>query len=266
MGLSIVLFYTFLAIFASLISPYTPFATNIHAFYSPPSLTHLFGTNNLGQDILSQCIYGARISLIVGFAAVAIILTIGILMGLFSGYYGGIVDQSLMRITDFFLVLPAIILMIIIGALVGSSLFYVVAVISLLSWPSTARVVRSMVLTVKEWSFIESPKISGASNTYIIFKHILPNTLPVVFATAVLNIGGAIFAQAAMVFLGVGDITDMSWGVMLHNAMTTGAISTSYWWVVVPPGICLASLILGFSLLGYALEEIFNPRIRRVKR
>jgi len=264
LGISIIGFFSLLALFAPLASPYAPDATNPNLSFYAPALSHLLGTDGLGQDVLSRAIYGARVSLIVGFSASGIIVGIGVMVGLSSGFYGGIIDEVLMRLTDFFLVVPSLVLMIIVAAMLGPSLFNVIAIISLLSWPSTARVVRSMVISLKEWPFVEAAKSSGGGDLYIMLHHLLPNALPVVFATGVLSISGAIFSQAALVFLGVGNVTDISWGSMLHDALEFGAISAGYWWVVVPPGICLVLLILGFILLGHSLEEIFNPRLRSV--
>lgn len=264
LGVSIIAFFSLLALLAPLVSPYNPDATNPNAFFNAPSSSYLLGSNDLGQDILSRMIYGTRVSLIVGFAAFAIILGIGVMVGLFSGFYGGIIDEILMRLTDFFLVVPALVLMIIVAAMLGPSLLNVIAIISFLSWPSTARIVRSMVISLKEWPFVEAAKSNGGGDLYIMLRHLLPNALPVIFATGVLSISGAIFSQAALVFLGVGNVMDISWGSMLHDALESGGITAGYWWVVVPPGLCLVLLILGFILLGHSLEEIFNPRLRSV--
>jgi peptide/nickel transport system permease protein len=174
-------------------------------------------------------IYGSRISLIVGFAAAAVSVILVLLIGIISGYMGGLIDEVLMRITDFFLVIPTLVLMIIIAAIIGPSLINVIFVISLLSWPPTARMVRSMVLSIKEWPFIESAKASNAGRLYIMFVHVLPNIIPIVFANATLAIADAIFSQASLVFLGVGDVTDISWGEILHYAVSSGALSAGDW-------------------------------------
>ncbi len=263
-GLIIILIFLIMAIFAPIISPYNPNQTNPNLFLSKPSLNHPFGTNELGEDLLSLNIYGSRISLIVGFAAAAVSVILGLLIGIISGYLGGLIDEVLMRITDFFLVIPTLVLMIIIAAIIGPSLINVIFVIGLLSWPPTARMVRSMVLSIKEWPFIESAKASNAGRSYIMFVHVLPNVIPIVFANATLAIAGAIFSQASLVFLGVGDVTDISWGEILHYAVSSGALSAGDWWYVIPPGTFIVLLILGFVLLGYSLEEILNPRLRRV--
>lgn len=263
-GLGIIVFFFLMALLAPFISPYNPNQTNSGLFLSPPNSQHLFGTNEIGQDLFSRNLYGAQISLEVGFAAAAVTVIVGLIIGLVSGYFGGILDEVLMRITDFFLVIPSIVFMIIISAFLGPSLINVIFVIGLLSWPPTARVVRSMVLSIREWPFVEAARANNAGHFYIMFRHIMPNVIPIVFANATMAISNAIFSQAALVFLGVGDVNDISWGQIMHFALYSGAISVGDWWYIVPPGIFIILLILGFILLGYSFEEIFNPRLRRV--
>jgi peptide/nickel transport system permease protein len=262
-GWGIIVFFVLIAVLAPIISPYNPNATT-NAYLSPPSLTHPFGTNQLGQDLFSQNIYAARISLLVGLSAGFFTTIIGLLIGLFSGYYGGILDEILMRITDFFLVVPAIVLMIVISALIGGSTISVILIIGGLSWPITARTIRSMVLSIKEQPYIESAKANNGGSIYIMFRHILPNVMPVVFANASLSIANGIFSQAALVFIGVGDISDLSWGIIMHFAYVTGTITTGQWWYIVPPGLFIVILIIGFTFLSSSFESIFNPRVRRI--
>lgn len=261
-GLGIIIFFTLMAILAPVISPYNPNTINSSLYLSPPSSAHLLGTDSLGRDLLSRDFYGAQISLIVGFAAAAISVFVGLVIGLYSGYFGGWADEILMRVTDFFLVIPTLVFMIVIAAVIGPSLVNVILVIGLLSWPSTARTIRSMVLSIKNWPFIESAMINGGKSNYIIFRHIAPNVFPVVFANAVMSVASAIFAQASLVFLGVGDITDISWGGIIHNAFAFGAVSAGMWWYVIPPGLFIILVILGFTMTGYSLEEMFNPKKR----
>ncbi|EQD33663.1 ABC-type dipeptide/oligopeptide/nickel transport system, permease component [mine drainage metagenome] len=200
--------------------------------------------------------------MIVGFAAAAISVIVGLVIGLYSGYFGGWADEILMRVTDFFLVIPTLVFMIVIAAVIGPSLLNVILVIGLLSWPSTARTIRSMVLSIKNWPFIESATINGGKSNYIIFRHIAPNVFPVVFANAVMSVASAIFAQASLVFLGVGDVTDISWGGIIHDAFAFGAVTAGMWWYVIPPGLFIILVILGFTMTGYSLEEMFNPKRR----
>jgi len=263
-GLVLILIFVFIAVLAPFISPYNPSTRNPNLFLSHPTLAHIFGTNEIGQDLFSLDMYGARIPLEVGLIAAAITVFLGLVIGLLSGYFGGVVDEVLMRITDFFIIIPVLIFMIIIAAFVGSSLINVILVIALLSWAPTARVVRSMVISLREWPFVEVAKANNAGSSYIIFRHIMPNVIPVVFGTAMLAVANSIFAQASLVFLGVGDVSDISWGSIMHFAFISGAVSVGDWWYIVPPGIFIILLILSFVMIGYSLEEIFNPRLRKV--
>ena len=262
-GLGIIIFFIIIAVFSPYIATHDPNKTNPAEYLAPPSQKNWFGSNEVGQDLFSRNIYGSRISLIVGFLAAAVAISIGVIIGLISGYFGGWIDEILMRITDFFLVIPALVLMIVVAALLGQSLINVIIVIGVLSWSSTARIVRSMALSIREWPFIEGARASGGGDFYIIFKHILPNVMPIVYANAALTISNAIFSQAALVFLGVGDVSDISWGSILHYAFSSGALGTGKWWYFVPPGVFILLMIYGFILIGYSLEEILNPRLRR---
>src|SRR5579875_1552068 len=261
-GLGIILFYVAMALLAPVVSPYSVQYTNPSAFLLPPSGAHIFGTNTLGQDLFTLDLYGAQVSLIVGLAAAGVAVAVGTVVGLVSGYLGGIVDEFLMRVVDFFIVIPAIVFMIIIAALLGPSLINVIMVIGLLSWAPTARIIRSMVLSIREWPFVESAKANNARSGYIMFRHIFPNVSSVLYGNAMLAVSSAIFTQAALVFLGVGNVTSISWGGIIRDAYTTGALSAGDFTYVIPPGVFIFTLIFGFILLGYALEEIMNPRLR----
>jgi len=258
-GLFIIIFFVLLSILAPILPIPSPTATTSQ-IDSPPSLIHPFGTNDLGEDMLSLCIWSIEISLITGIFAAIIIILIGLIIGMISGYYGGIIDEIFMRITDFFLVIPSLVLIIVITALFGANLFNVILIIGLLSWPTTARIVRSMTLSLKERQFIEAAKISNVPNFYIIFKHLFPNVFPVIIATGILNISGAIFTQASLVFLGVGNITDLSFGLLLHNAFEGGDIIGGFWWTSLFPGLFLTLIIIGFVFIGRSLEQILNPK------
>lgn len=263
-GLIIVVFFVFIAVLAPYIAVQDPYKTDPSKYMLPPSPEHWFGTNEVGQDLFALNIYGSRISLVVGILAALVAVTIGTSVGLISGYFGGIIDEILMRITDLFLVIPPLILMIVVGAILGPSLVSVILIIGVLSWSPTARVVRSMVLSIKEWPYVESARALGASNVRIIFKHILPNVMPVVYASMALATSNAIFSHAALVFLGVGNVNDISWGMILHYAFASGALSTGKWWYFIPPGIFILLLIYAFVLVSYSLEEVLNPRLRRI--
>ncbi|PUA32267.1 MAG: peptide ABC transporter permease [Zestosphaera tikiterensis] len=262
-GLIIIVVYVIIAILAPYITFHNPSETNPSKVFLPPNKDYWFGTNEVGQDLYALNIYGTRISLIVGFLAALVATFIGTTIGLVSGYYGGLLDEILMRTTDFFLVIPPLVLMIVVGAILGPSMTNAILIIGMLSWSPTARVVRSMTLSVKERPFIESAKAIGASDFTIIFKHILPNVMPAIWANMTLAVSTAIFSYAAMIFLGVGDVNDVSWGMILHYAFTSGALSAGMWWYFVPPGLFIVLLTFAFVLVGYSLEELFNPKLRR---
>lgn len=262
-GLIIIVIYVIIAILAPYITFHNPSETNPSKVFLPPNKDYWFGTNEVGQDLYALNIYGTRISLIVGFLAALVATSIGTTIGLVSGYYGGLLDEILMRTTDFFLVIPPLVLMIVVGAILGPSMTNAILIIGMLSWSPTARVVRSMTLSVKERPFIESAKAIGASDFTIIFKHILPNVMPAIWANMTLAVSTAIFSYAAMIFLGVGDVNDISWGMILHYAFTSGALSAGMWWYFVPPGLFIVLLTFAFVLVGYSLEELFNPKLRR---
>jgi len=263
-GLIVISLYVILAISASQIAPYNPFAPS-YDILQPPTSSHLLGTSEVGNDILSQVIYGSRVSLLVGFVAASVSLLIGTSFGLVSGYYGGIVDAILTRVTDIFLVIPVLPLMIIMAAVLGARLSNVILVVGLLGWPSTSRIVRSQTLTIKERPFIENARTIGSSNRHIILRHILPNVMTLIFANAVLVVNYAIISEAILSFLGLGDVSQISWGIMLYYAFRSGALSSGAWWYVFPPGLCLVSLVLSFAFVGRALDAIFNPKLRKIR-
>lgn len=263
-GLAIIVFFVLISVLAPYIATQDPYKTDPSKCMLPPNSEHLFGTNEVGQDLFALNVYGSRISIIVGVLAALVAVTIGTSVGLISGYFGGLVDEILMRITDLFLVIPPLVLMIIVGAILGPSLINVILIIGALSWGPTARIIRSMVLSIKEWPYVESARALGASNLRILFKHILPNVMPIVYANMALATSNAVFSHAALVFLGVGNVNDISWGMILHYAFASGALSTGRWWYFIPPGIFILLLIYAFVLVSYSLEEILNPRLRRV--
>ncbi|MFB0558375.1 MAG: ABC transporter permease [Candidatus Bathyarchaeia archaeon] len=235
---------------------------NIYEVLKPPSSKHLLGTDELGRDMLTLVVYGGRISLLVGFLATIIAGVLGTLVGSVSGYFGGWVDDLLMRINDVFLVIPGLPLMIVLSALIGRGIWNIIFVIGILSWSGTCRVIRSQVMSTKEKSFIESARAAGAGDVWILTRHILPNVLPLIVAQMVVQVGGAILSESALSFLGLGDPTHISWGMILHYAFSCGALSSGYWWYLLPPGICVALVVLAFSFMGYSLDRIVNPRIR----
>jgi|GEM_PF-160292 len=234
--------------------------------FSPSSYTgfvHPLGTDHIGQDIYSLTLYGSRASLEVGLIATFISVMLGATIGLMAGYFGRITDEVLMRTTDFFLVLPWFPLMIVMMAILGQKFVWVVIVIGLTSWPSTARIVRSQVLTIKERQFIVRAKAVGAGDMHIIQKHIMPNVLPLIFANTVLLIAIAIFSEAFLDFFGLGDTTVISWGAMLEAAYNSAAFSHGAWWWIGAPGTAIVVMVLSFSLVGYAIDDVLNPKLRK---
>jgi len=263
LGLGILSIFIFITIFAPYIAPYGEWEYAIAPPFSPPSMEHIFGTDELGRDLFSLVLYGTRTSLLIGVFAAFLSAFIGGFLGVISGYYGGIIDDVIMRITDTFLVIPSLVLMIVLAAMLGTSIYNIIFVIAITAWPGTARIVRSQVLSLKERPFVEFARAVGASDFRIMFRHIFPNVLPLIFANMILGISSAILSEAGLSFLGLGDPHHISWGLILHYASGHGAIAGGLWWYVVPPGICILLLVLSFIFIGYAMDEILNPRLRR---
>ena len=260
-GLSVLGLFCFIAVFGSVLAPYDPEASSLDVL-APPSANHLLGTTESGADVLSQLLVGARVSIVVGFAAAAISAVLGSLVGLASGYFGGWTDRILDPVENWFLVIPTLPLMIVLARLLNPSLGVLIIVIGLTSWAGTGRIVRAQVLTLRERAFVERARALGAGDRYIIKTHILPNTLPLIFANTVVIVAIAILSEAALSFLGLGDPTRISWGTMLENAFESGAPSAEAWWYVVPPGLCITVLVLAVAMLGYLFEEYVNPRLQ----
>ncbi|HEY8177448.1 MAG TPA: dipeptide/oligopeptide/nickel ABC transporter permease/ATP-binding protein [Candidatus Limnocylindria bacterium] len=254
------------AIFAPVLAPYDPYApTHVTVFdiYQPPSAEHPLGTDDGGKDVLSSLIYGSRVSLTVGFTAAAITTIVGGLIGIIAGYLGGRVGGLLMGFTDFFLVIPDIALQIVIVAILGPSLLNIILVIGLLGWSTTARLVRSQTLSVRERKFVLRAKAIGAGDAYILRRHVMPAVLPLMIANTVLIISLAVLEESTLSFIGLGDPTVISWGQMLNFAFNRGAISAGAWWALIPPGLAIVWVVLGTTLLGTALEDTINPRLKR---
>ncbi|MEA2363382.1 MAG: peptide/nickel transport system permease protein [Thermoleophilaceae bacterium] len=260
-GLGVLGLFLFLAIFGSAIAPHDPDASSLDIL-GGISGDHWLGTTEQGSDVFSQLLAGARVSIVVGFAAAAISAILGAAVGLIGGYFGGWTDRVLDALENWFLVIPTLPLMIVLARLLNPSLTVLIAVIGLTSWAGTGRIVRAQVLTLRERAFVERARALGARDSYIIRTHILPNTLPLIFANTVLIVAVAILSEAALAFLGLGDPTRISWGTMLENAFSSGAPSAGAWWYVIPPGLCITLLVLSVSILGYLFEEYVNPRLR----
>jgi peptide/nickel transport system permease protein len=260
-GVAVLGLFIFVAIFGTLLAPYDPDASSVDVF-AAPSADHWLGTTEQGSDVLSQLLVGARVSIVVGFAAALISSVLGSAVGLAGGYFGGWTDRILDALENWFLVIPTLPLMIVLARLLDPSLTVLIVVIGLTSWAGTGRIVRAQVLTLRERAFVERARALGASDGYIIRTHVLPNTLPLIFANTVLIVAVAILSEAALSFLGLGDPTRISWGTMLENAFESGAPSAEAWWYVIPPGLCITTLVLAVAMLGHLFEEYINPRLR----
>ncbi|MFW9993499.1 MAG: ABC transporter permease [Candidatus Odinarchaeota archaeon] len=222
----------------------------------------VLGSTRTGADVFSQLIYGTQVSLIVGVLATFFSVTMGIIVGLVSGYVAGRVDDLLMRFVDFLLIMPGLPLMLVLASVLRPSFWNIIIVISVLGWTGTARIIRAQTLSEKEKAYVKAARAAGGSDLYIIFRHILPNVLPIVFAQMATGISGAIQSEAAISFLGLGGI-EISWGKMLQES-TQGAFSRGAWWIVIFPGLCVCLLSLAFILVGHTIEQVVNPRLREL--
>jgi peptide/nickel transport system permease protein len=253
------------ALLAPAIAPYDPYAhvtVQPEEVMAPPSPGHILGQDDAGRDVFSLLLYGARVSLTVGFAASLMSMIIGTTVGMIAGYFGGKIGNLLMRFTDGLMVIPDLPLMLVLIAVWGRGLWKIILVIGLLGWTYTARLVRSQVLSIKERPYVLRAKAIGASWTRIIIFHIFPQVVPLILAEAVLDISASILAESSLSFLGLGDPFLISWGSMLNFAFERGAISRGAWWYLLPPGLAIVWVTLGLIFLGNTLEEIINPRLR----
>jgi len=261
-GFGIIIVFSFLALTAPIVSPYSPYAFPAPGRpYSPPSEKFLLGTDYLGEDVLSELIYGARVSMLVGIIVAFLATSFGTIVGVVAGYYGRFIDEGLMRATDIVLILPSLPLMIILAAYLGPSLQTVILVLTVTTWPLVARVVRSQTLSLKERPFTDSERVAGASDFRIITKILIPNLATIIAANAVLMVTTAIVGEAGLDFIGLGDITVVSWGTMLYWAQSYAIFNGAWWWVMAP-GICIVLVGLGFVLISVSIESVFNPRLR----
>ena len=230
--------------------------------FGPPSPAHPLGLDDGGIDMVTLLMWGTRVSLVVGFAATAVSVLIGGTVGLTAGYFGGKVDTVLMRITDYFIVIPDVPLMIVVADIRGPSIGHIIIVIGILLWTGTARVLRAQVKSVRERVYVQRSRALGASHWRIVGRHVLPQVAPLLIANTVLTVAVAIFDETALSFLGLGDPSRISLGKVIENAFERAAISSGAWWAIVPPGILVALIILSCSLIGGALEDSLNPRLR----
>ncbi len=263
-GALILFSVVFVAILAPLLAPYDPKAridVKPEDILAPPDAEYLLGRDDIGKDVLSQLIYGARVSLTVGFVASFMSMLIGTTVGLVAGYYGGRIGNALMRLVDFLMVIPTLPLMLVFISVWGRGLWKIILVIGILGWTYTARLVRSQVLSIKERHFVLRARAIGAGSRRIIIRHIFPQVFPLIIAQGVLATSSSILAESTLAFLGLGDPTLVSWGMMLNFAFER-AISRRAWWFLLPPGFAIVWVSLGLVLMGNTLEEIVNPRLK----
>ncbi len=259
-----------------LVGPLETAVTATGGRLQPPSAEFPFGTDELGRSILNLTVHATRISMVIGLLATLVTVAVGALLGIVSGYVGGRFDTLLMRISDFFLVMPTFVLAIILTAVIrdvlgtGSkeilgmrlSLLVIVVVIGLTSWSSTARIIRSQVLSLRERAFVDRARVIGASPGHIMRRHLLPNVMNLIVANAVLTFAGAVLTETTLSFVGLGDPFQPSWGQLLDASRTVGAPGLGAWWYFVPAGVSVVLVVFAFTLLGNALDEIMNPRRR----
>ncbi|MFN4199894.1 ABC transporter permease [Fervidobacterium riparium] len=261
-GLAIILMFILMAILAPLLSKYEPTRT-VGLPYQSPSSEHWLGTDRLGRDILSQVFYGSRLSLTIGISTGLMMTLIATAVGMISGYYGGIVDRILSTITDIFLVIPGLPLMIVISSYMRvRGPLMVILVIAFTSWGSGSRIIRSQMLSLKNREFTVASKVIGESNLYIIFVELLPNMLSLIASIFFNSVLYAIIGEASLSFLGLSDVSKITWGTMLYWAQNANALLNGMWYWVLAPGLCIVLLGTAFALISFSIDEITNPRLR----
>jgi peptide/nickel transport system permease protein len=264
-GLTILIFFIAMAIYGAFFisaAKIDPSSATGPAFH-PPSLQYPLGTDNFGRSVLDLLVSGAHVSLLVGLIATIGAMFVGAVMGITSGYFGGTyIDTVLNAITNWFLVIPWLVLAIVLAAILGPTLLNVTVVIAVTSWASTARLVRAQALSVRERPYVERARALGAGNWHMITRHILPNVFPVLFANAVLMVALAILSETTLSILGLGDPTAVSWGRIIEESFKAGALTAGWWWWILPPGIAIVLVTLAFTMCGHALDEVLNPKLR----
>ena len=227
-----------------------------------PSGEFWLGTDEAGRSVLLLTWWGARVSLLVGFAAAVLSVGIGTVVGMLAAHFRGWLSAGLMRITDFFLVLPSLVLAIVLSTMLARGIPTIILAIGVTSWPATARLVRAQTLTVEARPYIERAQVLGGGHGHVLVRHVLPAVLPLVLANTTLTVGSAIISETTLAFLGLGDPSAISWGRMLKSALDTGAITAGAWWYLLPPGLAIVVVVLSFTLCGRALETVLNPNLR----
>lgn len=279
LGLVILLIFAFQALAPQLfVGPFQTVTTATGSALEPPSAAHLLGTDELGRDLLNMTVHGARISMSIGFMATLITIFVGALIGVVSGFVGGRVDSILMRLTDFFLVLPTFVLAIILAPVIldiigvdaelfgmRATLLVIIVVIGVTSWATTARIIRSQTLSIRERMFVDRARVIGGGPGHIMRRHIFPNVVNLIVAQSVITFATAVFTETSLSFIGLGDPFAPSWGQILDSAQGSGAPGLGAWWYFAPPAICVVLVVLAFTLVGNALDDILDPKtaIRR---
>ncbi len=273
-GLVILVLFAMLAIAPQLfVGPLQSVTSATGRALEGPSGVHILGTDELGRDILNMTVHGARISMSIGLLATAITITVGAVIGVFSGFVGGRVDSVLMRLTDFFLVLPTFVLAIILAPVIldiigveasifglRATLLVIVVVIGVTSWATTARIIRSQTLSIRERMFVDRARVIGSGPGHIMRRHVFPNVVNLIVAQSVITFATAVFTETSLSFIGLGDPFAPSWGQILDSAQGAGAPGLGAWWYIAPPAVCVVLVVLSFTLVGNALDDILNPK------
>ena len=276
LGLAILLVFAVLAIVPDLfVGPLQNVTAVTGPPFEAPSGAHIFGTDELGRDLLNLTVHGARISMAIGFLATMITILVGALIGVVAGYVGGRLDNLLMRLTDFFLVLPTFVLAIILAPVIldiigmdaelfglRATLIVIVIVIGITSWATTARIIRSQTLSIRERMFVDRARVIGSGSGHIMRRHIFPNVVNLIVAQSVITFASAVFTETSLSFIGLGDPFAPSWGQILDTAQQSGAPGLGAWWYIAPPAVCVVLVVLSFTLVGNALDDILNPKSR----
>lgn len=273
-GLAILTLFTLMAIAPDLfVGPRETAITASGTRLEPPSAAHIFGTEELGRDILNLTVHGARISMSIGLMATIITIFVGALIGVVAGFLGSWADSALMRVTDFFLVLPTFVLAIILAPVIldiigpeaeflglRATLLVIVIVVGITSWATTARIIRSQTLSIRERMFVDRARVIGGGSGHIMRRHIFPNVVNLIVAQAVITFATAVFIETSLAFIGLGDPFAPSWGQILDSAQSAGAPGLGAWWYIAPPATCVVLVVLSFTLVGNALDDILNPK------
>ncbi len=262
LGFCMLGFFFIVAFVGPVIFPYAAIDVAEGPMLAQPSTEFWFGTDHLGRDLFGAIVNGTKTSLIVGFSAAFISIFLGTTIGLTAGFIGGQTDNILMRFTDGMMVLPKLPLIMVLSAILGTSLRNIILVIGFTGWTGTARLVRSQALSIRERPYIERARAIGAGHAYIMYKHVLPNVFSVIFAQTILATSRGILSEASLSFLGLGDPLSVSWGQVLNGAFVNGAVSVGAWWYFVPAGMAIVLLVISFTFVGYSFDEILNPKLR----